>query len=174
RKRTRVFSELVSHYLFEDRFGRPGKGNDKGKVEGTVGYTRRNFMVPMAHALAYPNALQALHFLIQWPAPDHAAQLVENRTDELDGNCYEVLAPAAEILAEKHPLAATLALRAMIEFTLGAARSKRYRHAARHLLECDNLARQANDFGAIEAHDAFVARLKTKHGRKQSFWQLVH
>ncbi len=31
RKRTRVFSELVSHYLFEDRFGRPGKGNDKGK-----------------------------------------------------------------------------------------------------------------------------------------------
>ena len=46
RKRTRVFSELVSHYLFVDRFGRPGKGNDKGKVEGMVGYTRRNFMVP--------------------------------------------------------------------------------------------------------------------------------
>lgn len=46
RKRTRAFSELVSHYLFEDRFGRPGKGNDKGKVEGMVGYTRRNFMVP--------------------------------------------------------------------------------------------------------------------------------
>lgn len=46
RKRTRVFSELVSHYLFEDRFGRPRKGNDKGKVEGIVGYTRRNFMLP--------------------------------------------------------------------------------------------------------------------------------
>jgi transposase len=46
RKRTRVFSELVSHYLFKDRFGRPGKGNDKGKVEGMVGYARRNFMVP--------------------------------------------------------------------------------------------------------------------------------
>ena len=47
RKRTRVFSELVSHYLFEDRFGRPGKGNDKGKVEGLVGYARKNFMVPV-------------------------------------------------------------------------------------------------------------------------------
>jgi len=47
RKRTRVFSELVSHYLFEDRFGRPGKGNDKGKVEGLVGFARRNFMVPL-------------------------------------------------------------------------------------------------------------------------------
>ena len=33
RQRTRVFTELQSHYLFEDRFGRPGKGNDKGKVE---------------------------------------------------------------------------------------------------------------------------------------------
>ncbi len=32
RKRTGVFSELQSHYLFKDRFGRPGKGNDKGKV----------------------------------------------------------------------------------------------------------------------------------------------
>ena len=31
RQRTRVFSELQSHYLFVDRFGRPGKGNDKGK-----------------------------------------------------------------------------------------------------------------------------------------------
>ena len=47
RQRTRVFSELRSHYLFEDRFGRPGKGNDKGKVEGIVGYCRRNFLAPM-------------------------------------------------------------------------------------------------------------------------------
>ncbi len=47
RKRTRVFTELQSHYLFEDRFGRPGKGNDKGKVEGLVGYARRNFLVPV-------------------------------------------------------------------------------------------------------------------------------
>ena len=44
---TRAFAELQSHYLFEDRFGRPGKGNDKGKVEGLVGYMRRNFLVPI-------------------------------------------------------------------------------------------------------------------------------
>ena len=47
RKRTRAFTELQSHYLFEDRFDRPGKGNDKGKVEGMVGYVRRNFLVPI-------------------------------------------------------------------------------------------------------------------------------
>ena len=37
----------MSHYLFDDRFGRPGKGNDKGKVEGLVGYARRNFLAPV-------------------------------------------------------------------------------------------------------------------------------
>jgi transposase len=47
RQRTRIFSELQSHYLFEDRFGRPGRGNDKGKVEGLVGFARRNFLVPI-------------------------------------------------------------------------------------------------------------------------------
>ena len=47
RKRTRAFTELQSHYLFDDRFGRPAKGNDKGKVEGMVGYVRRNFPVPI-------------------------------------------------------------------------------------------------------------------------------
>ena len=53
RQRTRVFSELQSHYLFADRFGRPGKGNDKGKVEGLVGWIRRNYLVPMPRAASF-------------------------------------------------------------------------------------------------------------------------
>ena len=47
RKPTAAFSGLQSHYLFAAKFGRPGKGNDKGNVEGLVGYARRNFMVPV-------------------------------------------------------------------------------------------------------------------------------
>lgn len=53
RERTRAFTELVSHYLFKDRFGRPGKGNDKGKVEGLVKYARANFMTPIPIAPDY-------------------------------------------------------------------------------------------------------------------------
>ena len=49
RQRTRVFNELQSHYLFADRFGRPGKG----KVEGLVGLIRRNFLVPLPHAAGF-------------------------------------------------------------------------------------------------------------------------
>lgn len=47
RKRASLFSGFLSHYLIRDRYGRPGKGNDKGGVEGLVGYARRNFMVPV-------------------------------------------------------------------------------------------------------------------------------
>jgi transposase len=47
RKRARLFSGFLSHYLIRDRYGRPGKGNDKGAVEGLVGWARRTFMVPL-------------------------------------------------------------------------------------------------------------------------------
>ena len=50
RLRTRAFTELVNHYLFADHFGRPGKGNDKGKVEGLVKYARANFITPVPDA----------------------------------------------------------------------------------------------------------------------------
>ena len=53
RQRTRSFSELESYYLFADKFGRPARGNDKGKVEGLVGYARRNFMVPIPRASSW-------------------------------------------------------------------------------------------------------------------------
>jgi len=52
-ERTRAFTEMVSHYLFRDRFGRPGKGNDKGKVEGLVKYARSNFMTPIPVAASF-------------------------------------------------------------------------------------------------------------------------
>jgi transposase len=53
RVRTRAFSELISHYLFQDRFGRPGKGNDKGKVESLVKNGRLRFLTPVPSAESF-------------------------------------------------------------------------------------------------------------------------
>jgi len=36
----------------DDRFGRPGKGYDKGKVEGLIGWIRRNLLVPVPRAVS--------------------------------------------------------------------------------------------------------------------------
>ncbi len=70
----------------------------------------------------------------------------------------------------KHPLAATLLRRAMIADTFGNAKSTRYKHAVRHLVECTSLIRGIGDFGAVEAHDDFVRRLRSEHGREVGFW----
>ena len=124
-------------------------------------------------ALRDPSAHQALAFLVSWPALDHAAELVLSRTDELDGNHYELLGPAADALEAKQPLAATVLRRAMIDFALAKARTKRYRHAARHLLQCESLDQEITDYGRFEVHDAYRNRLRTEHGRKTSFWSLL-
>ena len=125
------------------------------------------------HAQGYKSLLQALSFLVSWPALDRAANLVIRRAGELDGDHYEILTPAADALAGKHPIAATLVLRAMIDFSLTQSRSSRYRHAARHLMECTSLAPSIPDFGAFETHEAYAARLRGAHGRKSSFWSLI-
>ena len=124
-------------------------------------------------ALEYQSRLGALSFLVSWPALDRAATLVIEHAEDLDGNHYEILTPASDALAAKYPLAATLVLRAMIDFTLSRSRSSRYKHAARHLLECSSLSSVIEDFGAFETHDVYEARLRREHGRKQSFWSLV-
>jgi hypothetical protein len=38
-----------------DRYGRPGKGNDKGAVEGLVGWARRTFIVPLPRFATWEN-----------------------------------------------------------------------------------------------------------------------
>ena len=100
------------------------------------------------YAQSYENPLRALSFLVSWPALDRAAALTIRRAAALDGNHYELLAPAADAMAGKYPLAATLAFRSMIDFALTHRRSSRYKHAARHFMACSSLASAIEDFGA--------------------------
>ena len=124
----------------------------------------------LAHVVQYPSFHQALAFLIEWPAPGMAAELVLARHSELDGDHYWLLTPAADALEQRYPLAATLMLRAMIDFSLDRARHSRYGHAARHLQTCEYMARRINDFGDHGDHVAYVAELRLRHGRKSGFW----
>ena len=60
--------------------------------------------------------------------------------------------------------------RAMVEDTLEGAKATRYGHATRHLLECRALEAGIGERGGVEPHEAFVARLRARHGRKAGFW----
>lgn len=86
---------------------------------------------------------------------------------------FNSLDPIAKALEGKQPLAAILLRRAMIEDTLEGTKATRYRHAPRHLLECRALEPGISDHGSSETHDAFVSRLRMRHGRKTGFWSQV-
>ncbi|MBB5713101.1 DUF6880 family protein [Sphingomonas xinjiangensis] len=124
----------------------------------------------LSFASCFASFHQALAFLIDWPALDRAAGLIMARTGELDGDHYWLLTPAADALEQRHPLAATLVLRAMIDRSLDAAKYKRYGHAARHLQTCEHLARRIDNFAVHPNHVEYVADLRRRHGRKSGFW----
>ena len=104
RQRTRVFTELQSHYLFEDRFGRPG--NDKGKVEGLVGFIRRNFLVPVPRAESFAALNDAL---AEQCRRRHAARLrghketIRRAVAERDRQVLLPLPPAPYDACDKRP-----------------------------------------------------------------------
>jgi hypothetical protein len=123
-----------------------------------------------AFVQAFPDANRALAFFLRWASPVEAAKLVTKRATELDGDLYEVMTAAAEMLSARHPMAASLVLRSMIDFTLESGRSSRYKHAVRHLAECKSLATRIEDFGDFRPHEAYVMDLKHAHGRKSGFW----
>jgi len=52
---------LQSHYLFDEHFCLVGRPNEKGQVEGLVGFTRRNFLVPVPRT----SSLEALNEELQ-------------------------------------------------------------------------------------------------------------
>ena len=127
----------------------------------------------LASAETHPHLGAAIHFLIAWPDHKRAARVIAARADELDGNAYDTLTAAADALEPNHPLAATLLRRAMIEDTLGGAKSKRYRHAARNLAECQACDAAIDDHGTFGSHHHFVRTLQQNHARKSGFWGLV-
>ena len=123
-----------------------------------------------AHVLSYPSFSTALSFFLEWPDLLSAAQLIENRLDEIDGNRYDILAPAAEALRERHPLPAVLLWRSMIDFALGEGRSSLYGHAADHLMDCSVLDDAILEYGTFQSHADYFAALRISHDRKASFW----
>ena len=127
-----------------------------------------------AKALDFEDLHLALIFFLDWPDLSCAARLIETRSEELDGDLYHILTPAAEALREKYPLAAVLLWRAMIDRALTEGRSTRYGHAVDHLKDCAAVDGEIGDYGSFASHLRYLESLQVRHDRKTSFWQRVH
>lgn len=56
-----AFVALRSHYAFHSDFCNPGSGNEKGLVEGLVGYIRRNVIVPVPKVVSIEELQEKLN-----------------------------------------------------------------------------------------------------------------
>lgn len=122
------------------------------------------------HVEKHEQALSSMTFLIDWREYRRTANLVINRIQEFDGFDYQRITRAAELLASPQPLASTVLLRSMIDFALDSGNTRRYKHAARHLSDCEQLAKRITDYRGLNSHESYVRSLIKNHGRKTSFW----
>ena len=84
-------------------------------------------------ALGHENRHAALRFLLELPDLAAADRLLRGQVDRLDPRHYELLNLAAERLADRYPLAATLLWRRKVEDVLERASSNQYSYAVRDL-----------------------------------------
>lgn len=77
RREQERFVSFRSYYTFEARYCNPGKGNEKGGVEGGVGYARRNFLVPLPKVESFE---ELNRFLLE-RCVEHSGKRLESRED---------------------------------------------------------------------------------------------
>ena len=160
--RWRVFSATLSIPLLRDYLKRLDDFADVEAEESAFALVE-----------AHPRPLAALQFLVFWPALPRAARYVIEHRQAWDGEAYALYEPAAERLSGDYPLAATLLLRAMVLFALAMGRSKRYRYAAEHLRQCEQLEARIDHWQGLDSHTCFVGTLREVYARNWSFWQLL-
>jgi transposase len=95
RKRATLFSGFLSHYLIRDRYGRPGKGNDKGAVEGLVGWARRTFMVPLPRFATWED----FNLWLEAQCRKRQAEILRGHNETIGQRLARDLAPMADLPA---------------------------------------------------------------------------
>jgi hypothetical protein len=91
-----------------------------------------------------------------------ASQVVISRSDEIDGEDYELINYAADLLRERYPLAAVLLLRSMIDFAVINRRSVRNKYVVNHLQDCERLDFDIDDYGVFPTHERYRETLRNR------------
>jgi hypothetical protein len=121
-------------------------------------------------AFNFPNPHVAINFFIEAQEFEECGKFVYLKIDQLSGDSYYTLRPAAKILQQLDPLASTLLYRKMIQPVLDKAKSKYYNYAAQDLALCAMLSNKVTNWQGYESHDIYFKQIMDSHKRKVSFW----
>jgi hypothetical protein len=94
----------------------------------------------------------------------------EPRFHALNRRQYYTLRPAADLLQNTDPIAATLLYRKMIQPVLDETKSKYDHNAVKDLVTCGILDSKIANWGALQSHEEYLKEIKIKHKRKISCW----
>lgn len=78
-----TYAALAAHYGFEPTFCNIASGNEKGLVEGLVGFSRRNFCVPLPHV----QSMDELNRLLEEQCRKYFAHKIEGKSADV-GTLY--------------------------------------------------------------------------------------
>jgi hypothetical protein len=129
----------------------------------------RAFAVAKAHDDIY----LALDFFLTWPRLDLAAEHVMQHRHDWEGRYYDDLAPAAEVLTAKEPLASVVLYRVLVEDILRRGIGMAYPYAGLYVGELARLMPQLPEGHGLSTHAAFLAELRRNHSKKYGFWSSV-
>ena len=121
-------------------------------------------------AFNFSNPHVAINFLVQAQEFEECGRFVYIKINQLSGENYYTLRPAAKILQQIDPLASTLLYRKMVQPVLDKTKSKYYGYAAQDLALCTVLSTKVNDWKEHEPHDNYFIQMHELHKRKVSFW----
>jgi hypothetical protein len=119
-------------------------------------------------AIEHRDIYSAISFLTQQGQLVAAANLIQQRQNEISGQAYYSILQVAERLKEQFPAQGWILYKALATDILESSRYKAYGHAADYVKVMAQLSQQAK---TETQHTEFLEYLKQKHGRKSSFWE---
>ncbi|MHB1128418.1 MAG: Mu transposase domain-containing protein, partial [Bacillota bacterium] len=79
------FVAMRAHFVFNSNFCNTNAGNEKGQIEGLVGFARRNFLVPVPDV----STLEELNELLEQECLEYAGKTRVPHTSELIATAWE-------------------------------------------------------------------------------------
>ncbi|MFP5462863.1 MAG: DUF6880 family protein [Gammaproteobacteria bacterium] len=125
-------------------------------------------------ALDHADPAVAAALLLELGDADSAEARLIAAHERFEGASYAGLTPLVEALRAQGCLRGeTVVLRALLVDILDRAQTRAYGHAARYWSRLGEIASAGADLSPLPAHAEFEAGIRSRHGRKVSFWGRV-